>query len=462
MSVITEHFLLSNKTGRRLYFDYARKLPIIDYHNHLDPRAIVENRQFENLTQLWLDGDHYKWRAMRANGIEEVYISGQANDIEKFRHWAKTVPYTLRNPLFHWTQMELKFPFGIDQFLNPDTADAIWKQTQDQLKEPNFHVHGLLDQYKVEVVCTTDDPTDELDYRKAHTGKTRLLPTFRPDAAYTLSSMRSFRAWVEKLGQVNGRLPETYPDFLEALDQRHAYFHEHGCRLADHGLTHFPRLRPGALNLHDLFRRLRTGEHVDSAEKEQFTAHVLLELARMNKKRGWAQQFHIGPIRNTNTRLKRELGADAGCDSIGDGNHAEALAAFLDLLDQQNALAPTIVYNSNPRDNAVFSTLMGNFNDASRPGKMQHGAAWWFLDQRDGIRAHLNSISNYGLLAHFVGMLTDSRSFLSFSRHDYFRRILCDLLGEEMEAGLLPNDEKWIGQMVEDICYSNAMRYFGF
>ena len=458
MTFITENFLLSNETGRKLYFDYAKGLPIIDYHNHLDPKAIAENRSFENLTQLWLAGDHYKWRAMRANGIEEKFISGDATDKQKFWKWSLTVPKTLRNPLFHWTHMELKFPFGIDELLNEESGMMIYMRANEQLLAPEFTVQGLLKQFNVETLCTTDDPLDDLTYHKPP----HILPTWRPDQAYTFFHPVKFKSWVSRLSRATGMRIKRFHEFIEALDKRHQFFHDRGCRLADHGLSWVPGPYEDNAWVEGTFRRLSAGLPEKREVEDGLANAILIELLKMNHKRGWTQQLHIGPIRNTNRRLMKTLGADAGCDSIGDWNHAEPLAALLNSLDRDDKLAPTILYNSNPSDNAVFSTMAGNFNDGSRPNKVQHGAAWWFLDQRDGIRDHLNSISNYGLLAHFVGMLTDSRSFLSFSRHDYFRRILCDLLGAEMEAGLLPNDLEWIGGMVQDICYRNAKGYFGF
>ena len=479
MTFITETFLLSNETARKLYFDFARDLPIIDYHNHLDPQAIAENKQFRNLTELWLAGDHYKWRAMRAHGIEEQFISGNASDEKKFWKWSQTVPFTLRNPLYHWTHMELKFPFGIDKLLNEESGMQIYWDANEQLAQPEFRVQGLLDQFKVELVCTTDDPVDDLHWHRKYRSETylpttssptalrqnnppQLLPTFRPDRALAVDDPKLFREWVNALATSTGKRIKRYDQLIEALDERHQYFHDHGCRLADHGLSQIPSFTLATYDLPSIFNRLVKGGTVTPEEKDNYRYNVLLKLTQMNAKRGWTQQFHIGPIRNTNYRLGKLLGADAGVDSIGDWNHATRMAEFFDHLDSQEQLARTIVYNSNPRDNAVFSTLMGNFNFNSQPGKMQHGAAWWFLDQREGIIDHLNSISNFGLLRHFVGMLTDSRSFLSFSRHEYFRRILCDLLGQEMEGGLLPNDLNLIGGMVADICYHNARAYFQF
>lgn len=465
--LITENFLLETPSGVRLYHEYARDLPIVDYHCHLPPREMAEDRRFANLTQIWLAGDHYKWRAMRANGVAERYITGDASDEEKFLAWAETVPKTLRNPLYHWTHMELKRPLGIsDRLLGPKTAWRIWNECNARLAQPEFSCRGILRQMRVVLVCTTDDPTDSLQEHRAMAAdpsfQIRVLPTFRPDRAMAVESVEQFNAWVDRLGEAAGFEIRHYEGFLEALDRRHEYFHAMGCRLSDHGLETMPAEEYTLAQVRAAFARLRRGAAVGPAEAARFKSALLYELALMHHRRGWAQQFHIGALRNTNTRRWQALGPDTGFDSIADGPYARPLARFLDRLDRQDRLARTILYNLNPADNAMMATMIGNFQDGHIPGKIQWGSAWWFLDQKDGIEQHLNTLSNLGLLSRFVGMLTDSRSFLSYTRHEYFRRILCNLLGRDMDAGLLPRDFELVGGLVRDICYHNAVRYFGF
>ncbi len=465
--LITENFLLETPSGVRLYHEYAKEMPIVDYHCHLPPRDMAEDRRFANLTQIWLAGDHYKWRAMRANGVDERYITGDASDEEKFLAWAQTVPKTLRNPLYHWTHMELKRPLGIsDRLLGPDTARGIWNECNARLAQPEFSCRGILRQMNVVLVCTTDDPTDSLEeHRKMAADPSlavRVLPTFRPDRAMAVEPVEAFNAWVHRLEQAAGMEIRHYDAFLEALGRRHEYFHAMGCRLSDHGLETVPAEDYTLSEVRAAFARLRRGVGLGPAEAARFKSALLYEFALMDHQRGWTQQFHIGALRNTNTRRWQSLGPDTGFDSIADGPYARPLARFLDRLDRQDRLARTILYNLNPADNAMMATMIGNFQDGRTPGKIQWGSAWWFLDQKDGIEQHLNTLSNLGLLSRFVGMLTDSRSFLSYTRHEYFRRILCNLLGRDMDAGLLPRDFDLVGGMVRDICYYNAVRYFGF
>ncbi|PSL50248.1 D-glucuronate isomerase [Chitinophaga niastensis] len=460
---LSEDFLLQTETAKRLYFDYARSMPVIDYHNHLPPDEIAQNKSFENLTAMWLKGDHYKWRAMRANGVAEEYITGAADDYTKFRHWAATTPYTMRNPLYHWSHMELKNPFGITDLLNEKTAEKIYHDCNAQL--PRFTTQRLLQHYKVDVLCTTDDPTDSLEHHQAIAHNpfgTRVLPTFRPDKAMAVDNPEVFNAFVNKLAAVTNKDINNYDDLLEALHGRHTYFHEMGCRLSDHGLNTFYFNNYTGKDLEEIFYRARNKGVVTAYENAQFKTAMLLAICEWNHERDWAQQFHTGAIRNNNSRLVQLLGADAGVDSIGDWSMAETMSAFFNALDKKDKLAKTIIYNLNPAHNEVFATMAGNFQDGTVPGKIQYGSGWWFLDQKDGMEKQMNALSNMGLLSRFVGMLTDSRSFLSYSRHEYFRRILCNLIGNDVENGELPNDITWLGKMVQDICYNNAKAYFGF
>ncbi|MCW3463409.1 glucuronate isomerase [Chitinophaga nivalis] len=460
---LSEDFLLQTETAKRLYFDYAQAMPVIDYHNHLPPDEIAQNKTFENLTAIWLKGDHYKWRAMRANGVAEEYITGTADDYTKFRHWAATAPYTMRNPLYHWSHMELRNPFGIQALLDSTTAEKIYHDCNAQL--PRFSTQALLLHFKVTTLCTTDDPVDTLAHHQAIARQpfgTRVLPTFRPDRAMTVDNPTVFNQFVAQLEAVTNREIQRFDDLLEALKSRHSYFHEQGCRLSDHGLNTFYFASYTHQDLTAIFDKVRSGRAATSDENTQFKTALLLALGEWNHERGWVQQFHVGAIRNNNSRLLQQLGADAGVDSIGDWNMAVAMSAFFDALDKKDKLAKTIVYNLNPAYNEVFATMAGNFQDGTVPGKIQFGSGWWFLDQKDGMEKQLNTLSNMGLLSRFVGMLTDSRSFLSYSRHEYFRRILCNLIGNDVEAGELPQDMPWLGKIVQDICYYNAKSYFGF
>lgn len=462
---ITDDFLLQGEFAKKLYHDYARDLPIIDYHNHLSPQEIATNRRFDNCSQVWLAGDHYKWRAMRTLGVDEKYITGNASDREKFEQWASVVPYTIRNPLYHWTHLELQRYFGIDELLSSDNGSRIYEETSAMLQDKTHSAKGLLEQMNVEVVCTTDDPIDSLEFHqksKQDKWDTQLLPTFRPDKAYAIENTSSFLAYLEKLGQVVGVSIDSYNDLISALQNRIAYFHAQGCRLSDHGLDQLYYFKMGTYKAETLLLKVKNNKPLDKEEIAYFKYETLLHLSREYHKYGWTQQFHLGALRNTNERMLRVLGPDTGFDSIGDFSQAVALSKFLNELDVKDQLAKTILYNLNPKDNEIMATMIGNFNDGSIKGKMQFGSAWWFLDQKDGMEKQLNSLSNLGILSCFVGMITDSRSLLSFPRHEYFRRILCNLIGKDVENGELPADEKWLGKIVSDICYHNAKDYFGF
>lgn len=460
-------FLLQTETAKMLYHEHAEKLPIIDYHCHLNPQMIAEDYKFRSITELWLGGDHYKWRAMRANGVAEHFITGDATDWEKFQKWAETVPYTLRNPLYHWTHLELRTAFGINKLLNPDTAREIYDECNAKLKLPEFSARGLMRRYGVEVVCTTDDPVDSLEYHKAirESGfEIKVLPTWRPDKAMAVENAPQFKDYVAKLAEVSGKEIVAFDDFLAALQDRHDFFASMGCKLSDHGIEEFyDEHVSDSEEMDALFEKAILGNELNKIEIRQFKSFMLFFFAMLNDQKGWTQQFHYGPIRNTNTRLFKSWGPDAGCDSIGEVNTAKEMAHFLDRLDHYGQLAKTIIYNLNPAANAMVATMIGNFQDGSMPGKMQWGSGWWFLDQKGGIEAQLNTLSEQGLLSRFVGMLTDSRSFLSYPRHEYFRRILCNLIGRDVENGELPVEEMpRICQMVEDICYYNAKNYFQF
>ena len=462
---LDEQFLLHTRTAQTLYHDYAVTMPIIDYHCHLPPQQIAENTQFENITQVWLNGDHYKWRAMRTNGVDESYITGDRPDREKFRKWAETVPYTLRNPLYHWTHLELKRYFGISQRLAPGTADRIFDETSEKLRSPEFRVRGLLKKMNVKVVCTTDDPLDTLGYHRALTEEEyeiSVYPAFRPDAAMDLSDTAKFKGYVSRLAVATNRPIAGFTDFITALKERHDFFATMGCTVSDHGLEEMYADEYTDDDIERIFKAAMDNIHIRPGEHRQFRSAMLHLFAQWDAEKGWVQQYHLGALRNNNSRMMKQLGPDTGWDSIGDFRQSKALAAFLDRLDRHGQLAKTILYNLNPADNELMATMIGNFNDGSVPGKIQFGSAWWFLDQKDGMTRQINALSNMGLLSRFVGMLTDSRSFLSFPRHEYFRRLLCDLFGTEVENGELPNDLAWIGQVIQDICYNNADRYFGW
>ncbi len=460
-SFITDDFLLSNDYARSLY-DRIKDLPIIDYHNHLPPDQLASNHQFDNITQAWLYGDHYKWRAMRANGVEERFITGDASDWEKFEKWAETVPYTLRNPLYHWTHLELQRYFDVDILLSPDTAREVYDHCTRVLAQKSHSAQGLLDQMNVVLVGTTDDPTDQLLHHRVvaqSDWKTQVAPSFRPDKAVTINA--NWNSYLLQLGD-----PDNYDALLELLEYRVDYFHDHGCRVSDHGVEQLFGLVASKEEARKIFNEAKAmgadAGALDASKKQAFQTSVLIELGRMYHARGWVQQFHLGAIRDNNGRLLRELGNDVGVDSIGDFRNARGLSVLLNALDETDQLARTIVYNLNPADNAIFATMMGNFADGRIPGKMQFGSGWWYNDQLDGMRDQMNILSNMGLLSRFVGMLTDSRSFLSFPRHEYFRRLLCDLFGRDIENGLLPNDLDWTGKICADIAYYNARDYFDF
>ena len=464
---LDENFLLDSQTAVRLFYDYAVEQPIIDYHCHLPPDQLANNHRFATLTQIWLDGDHYKWRAMRSNGVPERFCTGDASDWEKFEMWAKTVPYTLRNPLYHWTHMELRKPFGVkDTLLNPATARALYDHCNAKLAQDDCTTQGLLRQFQVVVVCTTDDPVDPLEAHQRHARNagvsTQLLPTWRPDRAMAVADVRSWNLWVDKLQAVANVAVDSFEKLLAALRRRHDFFHQVGCRISDHGIEQV-WAEPYTANAIDvIFAKARALRALSPVEQDQFRSAMLYELALMDHASGWTQQLHLGAMRNNSTRMLRNLGPDTGFDSIGDYPQALALARFLDRLDASNQLCKTILYNLNPADNEVMATMLGNFQDGSCPGKIQLGSAWWFLDQKDGMERQLGALSALGLLSRFVGMLTDSRSFLSYSRHEYFRRLLCNLLGNDVEKGLLPADLELLGNLVRDICYRNAQAYFGF
>ncbi len=457
---LTEEFLLSNDAARHLYHNFAAKRPILDYHCHLSPQDIAVNRRFANLFEIWLEGDHYKWRAMRANGVAEKYITGDADPYDKFLAWARTVPYTLRNPLYHWTHLELQRYFGITELLDETSAPRIWERANAVLTGA-LTAHSILEKFHVEVVCTTDDPTDDLRHHREIAKsnlKTRVFPAFRPDKALAIGDAE-FLPWVEKLSQAANlevRNPET---FLQALRSRHDYFHSLGCRLSDHGLDHCYAEPCSERAAAAIFSKAREGQSIALDERIQFASFMMLSFGRLDAEKGWTKQLHLGAQRNLNTAARRRLGADTGYDAIGDFPQGEHLAAYLDLLSQENALPQMIVYNVNPRDTFQLATLIGCFQDGERPGKLQYGSAWWFLDQKQGITEQLQALSNTGLLSRFIGMVTDSRSFMSYPRHEYFRRILCDMVGTDVMRGELPNDDALLGRLIEDVCYENAKQY---
>lgn len=463
MSFLDDDFLLQGDWARRLYHDYAKSEPICDYHCHLSPQALAENRPFSNLAALWLAGDHYKWRAMRANGIEERWITGQSDPYEKFLAFCRTVPHTLRNPLYHWCHLELKRYFGLELPINEETGPEIWEEANRQLKEPSFLPREILKRFQVRLVGTTDDPVEDLEHHQALAQEgldLKVIPTFRPDRGMQVDQPGAFTEWASHLASRTGSKVPHFPDFLRALKLRHDAFAEHGARASDHGFETCPYAEATEAELERIYQQALSGIGVSSREREQFSTAVLREVGRWNAERNWVMQFHLGPMRNTNSRSFDRLGSDAGFDSMGDFPQAKSLVCFLDSLDRERSLPKVILYNLNPRDNYLFATLAGNFQEGPTPGKIQFGSGWWFLDQKEGIEWQLNALSNCGLLSRFVGMLTDSRSFMSFPRHEYFRRVLCNLLGSDMEAGLLPEDAELIGDLVRRICYRNAEQYF--
>ncbi|MEN9349580.1 MAG: hypothetical protein RL372_558 [Bacteroidota bacterium] len=460
-----EDFLLQTKTAQLLYEEYAKQMPIIDYHCHLSPQQIAEDIKFENLTQGWLYGDHYKWRAMRTSGVDESYCTGDKSDYEKFEKWAATVPYTMRNPLYHWTHLELKRYFGINELLDPSTAKSVYENASAQIQTDDFSIRNLIRKMNVKVICTTDDPIDSLEYHKtlAESGfEVKIKPAFRPDKAMEVSNAANFTAYIKKLEAVANLSVSSFEDYLFALQNRHDFFASMGCSVSDHGLEEIYVEDFTGQEIEAIFTKVYGGKDLSLIEQRKFKSCMLLHFAEWDWEKGWVQQYHLGALRNNNSRMLSKLGPDTGWDSIGDFSQAAALSKFLNKLDSEDKLAKTIIYNLNPADNELMASMIGNFNDGSVAGKIQFGSGWWFLDQKDGIIKQLNALSNMGLVSRFVGMLTDSRSFLSFPRHEYFRRILCNLFGDEIENGELPNDTKWVGQIIQDICYNNANEYFGW
>ncbi len=461
---LTEDFLLQTETAKILFHEHARKMPIYDYHCHLSAEKIASDHRFDNLTQAWLYGDHYKWRAMRTNGIAEKYITGDADDYEKFEKWAQTVPYCLRNPLYHWIHLELKNPFGIkDKLLGPGTAKEIYETCSEMLRMAEFSVRNIMRKANVKLVCTTEGPLDSLEHHKkirAEGFEIRVHAAFRPDKAMAVENIASLNNWIDKLEEVADIQISDFDSYIEAIRKRHDYFHENGCRLSDQGLETAYAEDYTESEIEKIFNKIRSKKDLDASERLKFKSAMMFEFTLMNCESGWVQQLHLGALRNNSTRMFKTLGPDTGYDSMGDLEIAEPLSKFLDRLDVKGKLPKTILYNLNPKDNALIATMVGNFQDGSVPGKLQYGSAWWFLDQKDGMTEQINILSNMGLLSRFVGMLTDSRSFLSYPRHEYFRRILCDILGSDVEAGLLPNDLDMLGKMVEDISFNNAKTYF--
>jgi len=460
---LNEDFLLQTKSARRLYHEFAKETPIYDYHCHLPAALIAEDHQFKNLTEVWLAGDHYKWRAMRTNGVDEKFITGQASDYEKFEHWAQTVPFTLRNPLYHWTHLELSRYFGINKLLDGDNAREIYDTCSKMLQTKEFSVRGLLEKMNVELVCTTEGPLDMLGHHRTIKDSDfgiKVSAAYRPDKALATEDLASLNVFIDRLGQLCGREIRDFDAYIEALSARHGYFHANGCRLSDYGLeTAYAQPYTGE-EIRKIFEKIRTGGSPGIDEQLKFKSAMMFELACMDAENGWVMQLHLGALRNNNSEMLAKLGPDTGFDSIGDFEQARPLAKFLDRLNSAGKLPKTILYNLNPKDNAMMATMIGNFQDGSFPGKLQYGSGWWFLDQKDGIEEQIKVLSSMGLLSRFIGMTTDSRSFLSFPRHEYFRRVLCNLLGSDAELGLLPNDLDFLGKMVEDICFNNAEDYF--
>ncbi len=463
---IHDDFLLSTDTARKLYHKYAAPEPIIDYHCHISPKDIAENRQFKNLTEIWLEGDHYKWRAMRANGVDEKYCTGKADPLHKFMAWSATVPQTLRNPLYHWTHLELKRYFDIEQLLNQESAKAIWDKASSLLATEEYRTHGILKRMNVKIVCTTDDPIDDLRYHRQLAANpmphASMLPAFRPDKALNVHLPDAFNEWVSQLGIAANIDINSFPKFVDAITQRHQYFHENGCRTSDHGLSYCYSTFCSEQEAAGIFEKARAGKAATPDEQSKFASFMMLLFGQLNHQKGWVMQLHVGARRNNNTRMMKQIGPDTGFDSIADWPQVDAMAMFLDRLDSEDMLPRTIVYNLNPADNYAFATMIGNFQDGKVAGKVQLGSGWWFLDQKEGMQWQMNALSSLGLLSRFVGMLTDSRSFMSYPRHEYFRRVLCNLFGTDMENGELPADEELVGGVIRNICFNNAKNYFGF
>ncbi|AQQ08779.1 Uronate isomerase [Sedimentisphaera cyanobacteriorum] len=460
---ITDNFLLKSGSAQRLYHEFAKDMPIFDYHCHLPPKQVAEDAMFENITQAWLAGDHYKWRAMRTNGVDEKFATGSASDREKFRKWAETIPYALKSPLHHWTHLELKRYFGIDELLSPASADRIYDKASEMLRSSQYSTRNLMRMMSVKAVCTTDDPVDSLEYHKkiAEDGfEIKVLPTWRPDKAMAAEDTDKLNQWIEKLSEAADIEISDFHAYLEALKKRHSFFHQNGCRISDHGLETVFAEDYTESEIKAIFEKIRSNKELDRDEVNKFKSAMLTELAAMNHSRGWAQQLHLGAIRNNNSKMFKSLGPDTGFDSILDAELARPLSKFLDRLNTNDSLAKTIIYNLNPRDNELIGSMIGNFQDGSIPGKMQFGTAWWFLDNKSGMERQIEALSSLGLLSRFIGMLTDSRSFLSYPRHEYFRRILCNILGNDIENGIVPNHLNSLGRMVQDICFNNAENYF--
>jgi len=462
---LDENFLLDTETAKKLYHGFAKQMPVIDYHCHLPVEQIAADINFENLTQIWLYGDHYKWRAMRINGVEESYCTGDKSDYEKFEKWAETVPYTLRNPLYHWTHLELQRYFDVHDILSSRTAKKIYETCSDKIQTKEYSVRSLLRKMNVRAVCTTDDPVDSLEHHlklKQDGFEIPILPAFRPDGAMNVDNPDHFNAYIRRLETATNVAISNFNDYLFALQNRHDFFASVGCTVSDHGLEEIYSEEFTGWEVEAIFNKVRAGKVLNEVERRKFKSAMLVHFAEWDWEKGWVQQFHLGALRNNNSRMMQRLGPDTGWDSMGDFSQGRSLARFLDRLDKEDKLAKTIIYNLNPADNELMATMIGNFNDGSVAGKVQYGSAWWFLDQKDGMIRQINALSNMGLLSRFVGMLTDSRSFLSYPRHEYFRRILCNLFGEEITRGELPNDMEWIGKVVRDICYYNAKQYFNF
>jgi glucuronate isomerase len=464
MDFIHDDFLLHSKTAQKLYHTYAARAPVLDYHSHLPVSEIAVDRRFRNLFEIWLEGDHYKWRVMRANGIPESCCSGDAQPFEKFMAWARTVPFTLRNPLYHWTHLELKRYFGVNELLDERTAESIWNRANAKLQNDTLTTQGILRKFSVRVVCTSDDPCDDLSHHEAISASEpgfRVYPTFRPDRALQVHAPEAFNAWVDRLERASNVGISSLQDFLDALARRHDSFHRHGARLSDHGLPHCYATPCTERQAQAIFAKARAGSAATNEEQHHFASLLMLFFGRLDAQRGWTKQLHLGALRSVNTRALGYAGPDAGFDNVGDWNQAESLSKYFDLLDQERALPKTIVYNMNPADNYVFATAIGSFQHGTTAGKIQFGSAWWFLDHKEAMEWQINALSSTGLFSRFIGMLTDSRSFMSFPRHEYFRRVLCDLLGREAENGELPNDEGLLGTLVRNICFENARNYLG-